>query len=98
MPAIEHTGLYHLHRGSCPVLVNVPHAGTCIPPSLADRLTTHAADLPDTDWHVERLYDFVGDLGALGNVGSITVRKGKSSLGSVIGATVTVAGIKLVSI
>jgi len=63
MPAIEHTGLYQLHRGSCPVLVNVPHAGTRIPPSLADRLTPQAADLPDTDWHVERLYDFVGDLG-----------------------------------
>ena len=63
MSASEHTGVFRMSRGTCAVLVNVPHAGTSIAASLADRFSPHAADLPDTDWHVDRLYEFVGELG-----------------------------------
>jgi N-formylglutamate deformylase len=35
----------------------MPHVGTRLPTETARRV-------PDTDWHVDRLYDFVGDLGA----------------------------------
>lgn len=63
MPATDDTDLYFLDRGSSPVLVNVPHAGTRVPAMLAGRFTPTAADLPDTDWHVHRLYGFVGELG-----------------------------------
>src|SRR5207342_2411697 len=42
----------------------VPHAGTAVPQELAPRLASMALDLPDTDWHVARLYDFAPALGA----------------------------------
>ena len=42
----------------------MPHAGTAVPQELAPRLTPLALDLPDTDWHVPRLYDIASALGA----------------------------------
>lgn len=50
--------------GDSPLLISVPHAGTALPQELAPRLTPLALDLPDTDWHVARLYDFAPELGA----------------------------------
>lgn len=47
-----------------PLLVSIPHCGTHLPQDVADRMQPHAADLPDTDWHLHRLYDFVPGLGA----------------------------------
>ncbi len=35
-----------------------------MPESIAARLTDKARAVPDTDWHVDRLYDFAPDLGA----------------------------------
>ena len=51
-------------RGSTPLVVSVPHVGTYVPPELLARMTPQAACVPDTDWHVERLYDFARGLGA----------------------------------
>ncbi|MBM3617980.1 MAG: N-formylglutamate deformylase [Alphaproteobacteria bacterium] len=56
--------LYHYYPGTTPVIVNIPHAGTHVPPQLKARFTPEAQSLPDTDWHVERLYAFVRDTGA----------------------------------
>ncbi|MFO1397443.1 MAG: N-formylglutamate deformylase [Burkholderiales bacterium] len=56
--------LYDLVRGDGPLIVNVPHAGTFVPDDIAARLTTAARALPDTDWHVEKLYAFVPAAGA----------------------------------
>ena len=50
--------------GDAPLLVSMPHVGTHVPPEIAARLSDAAKPLPDTDWHVDRLYDFLGDLGA----------------------------------
>ncbi len=58
------SSLYELARGDGPVIVNVPHAGTFLPGGIAARLTTAARALPDTDWHVEKLYSFVPAAGA----------------------------------
>ena len=47
-----------------PVLVSVPHCGTSFPPELGyeyDRELTSRPD--DTDWFVDRLYDFAPSLG-----------------------------------
>ena len=55
---------FRLTRGSAPLLVSFPHVGTHVPPAIAERLTPEAREVPDTDWFVDRLYDFVGDLGA----------------------------------
>ncbi|MEO8751884.1 MAG: N-formylglutamate deformylase [Casimicrobiaceae bacterium] len=56
--------LWELHRGDGPLIVDVPHAGTDVPPDIAVRLTRAARLLPDTDWHVEKLYAFARDAGA----------------------------------
>jgi N-formylglutamate deformylase len=50
--------------GNTPLLVSMPHTGTFVPDWLKARMTTVALKLPDTDWHLERLYDFLGELGA----------------------------------
>ncbi len=48
---------------SVPVLASIPHVGTGMPPAFAARLTPAARILPDTDWHLDRLYDFLDELG-----------------------------------
>lgn len=48
--------LWHLQRGDSPVIVNVPHAGTELPDEWKSHLTEQALCVPDTDWHVEKLY------------------------------------------
>lgn len=53
-----------LHRGTAPLLVSLPHDGTELPPELAQRMTDAARGVPDTDWHVSRLYAFARGLGA----------------------------------
>lgn len=56
--------LFDLIPGDGPLLISIPHAGTDLPADIADRLTPEARGLADTDWHVPRLYDFAGDMGA----------------------------------
>jgi N-formylglutamate deformylase len=55
---------YTFRAGTAPLLVSMPHTGTHLPPELAARMTREARILPDTDWHLERLYDFLDALGA----------------------------------
>ena len=55
---------FTLHRGSAPLLVSLPHDGTHVPDAIAQRLAASARAVPDTDWHVARLYGFARDLGA----------------------------------
>jgi len=65
--AFNHTARMDIYRfapGRTPLLVSMPHVGTHIPDALAQRLTDAARAVPDTDWHVDRLYDFLGGLGA----------------------------------
>lgn len=56
--------LYKLTQGRKPVLVNVPHAGTLIPDAIAARLTDAGRAVPDTDWHVDKLYTAALQMGA----------------------------------
>jgi N-formylglutamate deformylase len=56
--------LFEYVPGEGPLLISFPHSGTFVPPELAARLRPEALDLPDTDWFVPQLYDFVRDLGA----------------------------------
>ena len=55
---------YELHRGTAPLLISVPHDGTRVPDDIAARLTEPARRVPDTDWHVARLYAFAREMGA----------------------------------
>lgn len=56
--------IFRFTPGTTPLLVSMPHAGTHVPERLAVRMNDGARTVPDTDWHVDRLYDFLGDLGA----------------------------------
>lgn len=55
---------FTLHRGTAPLLVSLPHDGTEVPDDIAARLTPEARRVPDTDWHLSRLYAFAKELGA----------------------------------
>ena len=55
---------HDLHCGTEALLISLPHDGEAIPQELAARLTPSAQGVPDTDWHVSRLYAFARDLGA----------------------------------
>ena len=56
--------LFKFREGRAPLIVSMPHTGTHVPDWLLPRLSAAARPLPDTDWHLERLYDFVDELGA----------------------------------
>ena len=56
--------LWTLHRGDSPLVIDVPHAGTHVPDALRPRLSAIAQTVPDTDWHVEKLYAFAAAEGA----------------------------------
>ncbi len=55
---------YKLHRGSTPLLISLPHDGTQLPDELAERIAPAARLVPDTDWHMSRLYEFAIGMGA----------------------------------
>jgi N-formylglutamate deformylase len=55
---------FRFRQGTRPLLISMPHVGTHVPPGLAARLTEEARQVPDTDWHLERLYDFADELRA----------------------------------
>ena len=55
---------FRFRAGTRPLLISMPHVGTHVPPALAKRFTDEARHVPDTDWHLERLYDFANELGA----------------------------------
>ncbi len=56
--------LWHRHIGTTPLLIDIPHCGTFVPPEIADGMTDAGRRRLDTDWHVEKLYDFAPKLGA----------------------------------
>lgn len=53
-----------LIQGTTPLLISMPHTGTFLPPDIKSRMTDAALKLPDTDWHVDRLYWFAVEMGA----------------------------------
>jgi len=55
---------YRYIPGNIPLLISIPHCGTYVPEHILARLTPEAKQLPDTDWHVDRLYGFARELGA----------------------------------
>lgn len=51
-------------RGEAPLLVSLPHTGTTLPDDVAATLASRDLALHDTDWWIDRLYDFAAGLGA----------------------------------
>jgi N-formylglutamate deformylase len=56
--------VYSFERGTLPLLVSIPHAGTDVPKIIGDCMTTVGRELPDTDWYVDQLYAFANRMGA----------------------------------
>ena len=55
--------VFRYFPGTTPVFVSMPHVGLHVPDDILPRLTFAAQELPDTDWHIDRLYDWARDLG-----------------------------------
>ena len=49
---------FEFRTGILPLLISIPHAGTVIPAEIAETMTDASQKKPDTDWFVDRLYDF----------------------------------------
>ncbi len=54
---------FDFQPGDAPLLLSIPHLGSAIPDALLGSMTPAAAISADTDWHVDRLYDFAPALG-----------------------------------
>ncbi len=47
-----------------PIIISIPHCGTEFPPECIDNFDSQVVSSPDdTDWYVDRLYDFAFELG-----------------------------------
>ena len=47
-----------------PLVVSIPHTGTRVPPEIAENFASSTMrELPNTDWHLHELYDFLPELG-----------------------------------
>jgi formiminoglutamase len=53
-----------VRRGRVPLLLCMPHTGTSIPPAIGTQLASPWLARKDTDWWIERLYEFAADLDA----------------------------------
>ncbi len=55
---------FTLKGGTSALILSMPHVGTEIPEPLRADYVPRALAVEDTDWHMDRLYDFVAKLGA----------------------------------
>jgi N-formylglutamate deformylase len=55
--------VFRFQPGETPVLLSIPHVGTDIPLDIAATMTEAGRAVPDTDWHLDRLYSFAPALG-----------------------------------
>lgn len=53
-----------VRRGEAPLVVGFPHTGTELPTGFAGRLVSPWLAVKDTDWWIDRLYDFAAEFGA----------------------------------
>jgi N-formylglutamate amidohydrolase len=51
-------------ESNSPLLISIPHDGRRLAPGQSEKMTGVGMALPDTDWHVRRLYEFATGLGA----------------------------------
>jgi N-formylglutamate deformylase len=53
-----------IHQGTSPLVLSMPHSGRDLVPEVEAILNEEGLGLADTDWWIERLYDFHPTLGA----------------------------------
>ena len=54
---------YSLSSGNIGVLISMPHNGQQIPDSIANSMTPDGLAVADTDWYMDKLYDFAKAMG-----------------------------------
>ena len=54
---------YHLTTGNIGMLISMPHNGQLIPQDIANTMTSEAKKVADTDWYMDKLYDFAEAMG-----------------------------------
>ena len=57
------TELFECRTGDAPLVVSCPHRGTRVPAEILARMSERGKELHDTDWNVDKLYDFLADFG-----------------------------------
>ena len=62
VPAPPNPPSFLIHRGNAKLIISVPHAGTYIPAHINQQLTPIGQKVTDTDWHVDKLYEFAKTL------------------------------------
>jgi len=55
---------YLLSKGATPLLISMPHIGEYIPSNIASLMSSEALYIKDTDWYIDKLYDFAHEMGA----------------------------------
>ena len=56
--------VYRFVQGDTPLLLSFPHDGRELPPPISARMMPAGLAVPDTDWHIARLYKFASEIGA----------------------------------
>ena len=56
--------IFHVVEGESPLVVSMPHTGSRMPAELDHRLSATGRMIADTDWDLDRLYDWLPELGA----------------------------------
>ena len=54
---------YELSTGDIGMLISMPHNGQLIPDKIRQTMTKKAEQVADTDWYMDKLYDFAQGLG-----------------------------------
>ena len=54
---------YSLTSGSIGMLISMPHNGQLIPKQIANSMTENGHSVADTDWYMDKLYDFATAMG-----------------------------------
>ncbi|MBL4764485.1 MAG: N-formylglutamate deformylase [Colwellia sp.] len=54
---------YSLSSGNRGMLISMPHNGQHIPNNIADIMTSSATNIADTDWYMDKLYNFAQAMG-----------------------------------
>jgi len=56
--------LFDFKPGTSPLLMSIPHVGEYVPDDIINRVMPIGRTVGDTDWYLDRLYNFANDLGA----------------------------------
>ncbi|MCW8831890.1 MAG: N-formylglutamate deformylase [Colwellia sp.] len=54
---------YQLTTGNIGMLISMPHNGQVIPQDIAATMTDNGLNVADTDWYMDKLYDFASAMG-----------------------------------